>query len=314
MAELLDWERQAGQRMRLRDLRVLLAVAKSGSMVKAAAELRVTQPAVSKAIASLEATLGVRLFDRSPRGAQSTIYGDALIKCGSIVFDEMRRAVQQIESLANPTEGEVHVGCPESLAGLVSAVISRLSVQYPKIVVHTRPAFPALLHLDDLRNRNVDLLLGRVPRPVVEDEFDVETLFQDRLLVVAGSSHPCASGRKTKLSSLLKERWILLPEGNPLSLLMTRAFGAGGLDVPRAAVSSVSLHMTNHLLATGRFLTLMFSAAFRENAKRWNLKSLPIELSVAPPPVGVLSLKHRTPNPVAQFFVAEARLVAKSFA
>ena len=312
MAKSVERECQIGRRIRLRDLRVLLTVAQSGSMLKAAAKLRVTQPAVSKSIRDLEATLGVRLFDRSSRGVQSTVYGDALIKCGSIVFDEMQRGVQQIEFLANPTEGDVRVGCPESLTGLVSAIITRLAVQYPRVVVHTSPAFPALLQLDELRNRKVDLLLGRVSQSSVEDDIDVETLFQDRLLVVTGAQHPCATQRKITLSSLVNERWILLPDGNPLSSLMTQAFRAQGLDVPRVAVSSVSLHMTNHLLTTGRFLTFMFSSALRQNAKRWNLKSLPIDLGVRPPPVGILSLKHRTPNPVAQFFIANARLVAKS--
>lgn len=86
MVELTDWEARIGRRLRLRDLHVFFAVVRSGSMAKAASRLRVTQPAVSKAIADLEATLGVRLFDRSPQGVQPTRYGDALVKCGTVCF------------------------------------------------------------------------------------------------------------------------------------------------------------------------------------------------------------------------------------
>src|SRR5262249_54275537 len=137
-------------------------------------------------------------------------------------------------------------------------------------------------------------------------------LFSDRLLVVAGAQHPLANRRKLTLNALIKERWILLPTGNPISSVQAEVFQKRGLAVPPAAATSVSLQMTNHLLATGRFLAFMYSTALRQNAKQWRLKSLPIETNVRLPPVAVLSLRRRTPNPVAELFVAQARALAKS--
>jgi DNA-binding transcriptional LysR family regulator len=90
MARAVDWESQIGRRLRLRDLHIFFTVVQSGSMAKAAARLRVTQPSVSNAVGDLEAALGVRLFDRTPRGVEPTIYGEPLLKCGSAVFDELR--------------------------------------------------------------------------------------------------------------------------------------------------------------------------------------------------------------------------------
>src|SRR6266705_6223026 len=70
------------RRLRFRDLEVFFAVVQCGGMAKAAAELGVTQPAVSETIAELEHAFAARLFDRTPQGVVPTIYGRALFKRG----------------------------------------------------------------------------------------------------------------------------------------------------------------------------------------------------------------------------------------
>src|SRR5215469_10149269 len=110
-----NWQARIGRRLRLRDLHVLLAVVQSRSMAKAGRELSISQPAVSQAIADLEHTLGVRLLDRSPRGIEPTEYGRALLRRSLAVFDELVQAVRDIEFLTDPTQGELRLGCPESI-------------------------------------------------------------------------------------------------------------------------------------------------------------------------------------------------------
>ena len=88
MARGIDWGRQIGRRLKLRDLHVFLTVAQRGSMAKAAVELGVSQPVVSTVIADLEHAVGVRLFERSTRGVEPTQYGSALLKGGAVAFDE----------------------------------------------------------------------------------------------------------------------------------------------------------------------------------------------------------------------------------
>ena len=67
----MDWADRIGSRIRLRDLHILLAVAESGSMSKAATQLAISHPVVSKTISDLEQTVGVRLFDRTFRASSS---------------------------------------------------------------------------------------------------------------------------------------------------------------------------------------------------------------------------------------------------
>ena len=97
MSKIVDWDSHIGRRLRLRDLHVFFAVVQSGSMAQAAADFRVSQPAVSKVIAGLEHTVGVRLLDRSPRGVEPTLYGRALLTRARAAFDELRLGIRDIE-------------------------------------------------------------------------------------------------------------------------------------------------------------------------------------------------------------------------
>src|SRR3954469_4771965 len=114
---IMEWESRISRRVRLRDLYILSAVADAGrGMAKAAIGLRMSQPSISEAIANLESALRVRLLDRSPRGVEPTIYANALLRRGRVVFDELSQGVRDIEFLSDPTTGVVRIGCPENLA------------------------------------------------------------------------------------------------------------------------------------------------------------------------------------------------------
>src|ERR1700686_4525794 len=103
----MEWQDRVGRRVKLRDLHILLAVAERGSMSKAASHLAISHPVISKTISDLERNLGVRLFDRNSQGVEVTKYGRALLKCGVVVFDEMRQGLKQIEFLPQPDSGEL---------------------------------------------------------------------------------------------------------------------------------------------------------------------------------------------------------------
>src|SRR6185369_4367806 len=123
-----------GRRMKLHDLHVLMAVVQAGSMNKAAALLNTGQSAISRSIAELEHTIGVRLVDRNPQGVEPTQYGRALLDGGVAVFDDLRQAVKNIEFLSDPEAGEVRVGSTVfTAASFVCAVIDRVSRRYPQV-------------------------------------------------------------------------------------------------------------------------------------------------------------------------------------
>lgn len=284
-----------------------------GSMTKAAEHLRMSQPAVSQAIAQLEDALRVRLLDRGPRGIEPTIYADVLLKRGLVVFDELRQGIKDIEFLADPAQGEVRVGCPESMtAGIVPAIIDRMSRRHSKIVTRVVHADTATFEFPELRGRSIDVMLGKITEPLVDEELSVELLFEEPYLVVAGAHSSWARRRKVKLEELVNEPWIYMPPNNRINSYLAEAFRARGLDVPRESVTAFSMHLRADLLATGRFLTMMPASLLRFNADRWSsLKVLPIDLGLRPRQCVIITLKNRTLSPVVRLFIEQARVVAK---
>jgi DNA-binding transcriptional LysR family regulator len=310
----MEWPERIGRRIRLRDLHILLAVVQCKSLAKAAKHLAISRPVISRAINDLEHVLGVRLLERDRHGAEPTTYGAALLKRGMTIFDELRESVKDIEFLADPAAGEVRIGCHHFLAtGFVSAVIDRLSRSHPRIVFHIVASETATLHRE-LNDRNVDLLVAWRFGLFADARVGFEFLFDDTFVVAAGARHSWARRRRIELAELANQTWALPPPESVLASIEIQAFRAQGLDYPRATVFSVSAPVLISQLATGRFLTIVPASVLRFPTGRPELKILPVELSLARLPIGVVTLKNRTLSPVAQLFIDTARELGKPLA
>jgi len=310
MARKIDWENQIGRRLKLRDLHVFFTVVQRGSMAKAATHLGVSQPAVSEVIGDLEHALGVRLLDRSAHGVELTAYGRALLKRSRAAFDELKQGIKDIEFLADPTSGEMRIGCVESIASaILPPVIERFSQQYPRIVLHVTDAVTATLELPELRARALDIVLARIVGPLAGDDHDlnVEVLFDDYLVLVAGKRTRWANRARIDLAELVDEPWILTPANSWGDRLITDAFRARGLVAPKASLMTFSVHLRTNLLTTGPFITALPSSVVRLHADRFGLKVLPVDLPIRPWPVGIVTLKNRHLSPVAQLFIDHLR-------
>jgi DNA-binding transcriptional LysR family regulator len=297
----MQWSDRIGRRLKPRDLHVFLAVAENGNMAKAAEQLAISRPVVSKTIADLEHTLGVRLLDRTPKGVEPTVYGRALLKRSLAVFDELRQSVKEIEFLADPSAGELRIGFSEiPAAGLVPAAIDRLSRRYPRMAVRTEQgsAWDVLSHL---HQRRCEIAILRPPFP--EPDLDVQPLFYERMFVVAGSRSKWAKQRKVSLADLAEEPWIQsvgeMEAGSPT----LEAFRAVGVEGPRLLVLSNSVNLRYGLLATGRFLTMFPDSLLRYGPARAPIRVLPIKLPKWQVPTSVMTLKDRTLSPIAQLFI-----------
>jgi DNA-binding transcriptional LysR family regulator len=306
--ELID---RVAHRLKLRDLRLLETVVRLGSMAKAANRLNISQPAVSKAIAELERVFGVLLVVRNRQGIEPTEYGRALLDCGLAVFDDLRRGVKNIEFLADPTAGEVRIGCNPFLApAFVSSVVDRVTRRFPRIVVHVMIPQVEIIY-QELSERKVDFLITRMWGSNIEHPFEFEFLFEDSFVVVAGVQNPWVRRRKIALAELMNEPWVLpLPE-RTLGQFTTDAFRACGLDHPHTTVVAPTPEVRLSLLATGRFLSIFPTSSLRFPTRRPELKVLPVELPMAHVPNGIITLKDRALSPVARLFVEHAREVAK---
>jgi len=301
---------QIGRRLRVRDLQVFLAVVECGSMAKAAVQLGVTQPAVSEIIAGLESTFGARLFDRSPQGIETTLYGRALLDRALTVLNELKQGAKDIAFLADPSVGELRIGCPESIAGgFLPTVLGKFGSAYPEIALHVDLLTTPALELPPLRTRTLDLALTRLPHSddPPHSDLNVEILFEDEVVVAAGTHSRWARQRKIKLADLSEARWILTPAGSLNPELIADAFELHQLKAPKVMVTSFSVHLRTHLLAASEYVAAMPRSVLHANARIFGLKMLPVKLPIRRFPVALVTLKNRTLSPVAELFIRHLR-------
>jgi DNA-binding transcriptional LysR family regulator len=300
--------------MKLQDLHVLMTVVQAGSMGKAAQRLNTTQPNISRSIAELEHTLGVRLLDRHRQGIEPTEFGRVLLDCGVAVFDDLRQGVKNIESLCDPTAGQVRIGTTAFLAAsIVSALVDRLTRRYPRIVFHLVTGYTEALQRE-LIARNVDLLILRSSGSIADERLNFEFLFDDSYVVVVGAKNQWVRRRRIEIADLADESWVLPPPESVIGSIVREAFRASGCEYPYVTVVTDSPHMRVSLLATDRFVTVFPASALRFLTRRSELKILPVELPMARRPNGIVTLKNRALSPVAKLFINCAREVAKPLA
>jgi DNA-binding transcriptional LysR family regulator len=296
-------------RLKFQHLNLLRTVAQTGSMAKAAKQLSISQPVVSKSIAELEDMLGVRLFDRSPQGVELTPYGRVFVKHSMAIFDDLRTSVGEIGFLADPTAGELRIGSTETQAGLVATVIERLSRQYPRINFKAVLADTMTLIDRELRGRLIDLMVGPLLKPSLAEDLQATFLYENCMRVVVGTQSRWARRRKVTLADLIDEPWCGPPIETAPGAMFADAFRASGLPLPRIAVSSFHGQLLRRLLADGRFVGVTSDGEIRFSPEAHSLKILPIQMPGSP--VAVITLKGRTVSPVAQLFVDRACEIAR---
>jgi DNA-binding transcriptional LysR family regulator len=303
-----------GRRMKLHDIHVLMSVVQSGSMGKAARLLNTTQSAVSRSIADLERVLGVRLLDRTPRGVYPTSYGDAILRRGTIIFDELKQTVVDIEHLCDPTAGELCIGTSTPQAdGIVFAVLDRMSQRYPRISIQV--VMGGILELcDQLRERRIELGCARMSGAATFEDIDEEVLFNDPLVVVAGAKNRWAGRRKIELADVVGESWVWTSPGSFTDLLVRDAFRSRGVDPPRATIYVETTSMKIKLAATGRFLAVVPASIMKLQENRGLIRKLPVEISATRTQVGIITLKNRMLGPLARLFIECAREVSTGLA
>lgn len=296
---------------KLKDLHTFRAVVQHGSMSKAAAELSLTPPAITKVIADMEKLLGVRLLERMPHGVEPTRYGEALLQRSVNVLDELKQTIEYLASLADPTVGDVRIATADPWMGtLMPAVIDRLTRQHPRMVFHVAHANRNDELFGWLRAREIDVLIARL-RGEPQEDIERESLFDDPLVVVTGRDNPRFRGPGVRLAQLIDEVWCMPNEREVVGGLVAQAFRAEGVAPPKACVDCASMPLQAALAATGRFLTVMPASYLRFGPGQTSLRIVPVELRVSPAPIGLATLKHRVISPAANLFIETLRAVVK---
>ena len=300
-------EAHVSRRLRFRDLQVFLAVVQCGSMGKAAAEFGITQPSVSELISSLESTIGLRLLDRNSQGVEPTVYGQALLKRAVAAFDELKQGLRDLQYLANPTVGEIRIGCPDSVpTAILPNMIREFCRDFPGIALRFDQVPTPTLEVPQLHARKLDIVIAWLSIPVDHfgDDLSVEVLFDDEVVIAAGRNSHWARRRKLSLADLVDGPWTGPPRETMATIVLERAFRDGNLPAPNLEVTTFSVPLRHHLVTMGGFLTAMPKSLLRLSA---GLKALPIVLPAHHYPVAIVTVKNRTLSPVVGLFLDRLR-------
>ena len=165
----------------------------------------------------------------------------------------------------------------------------------------------------ELRARNIDVAIAPTAEIISAADVDVETLFDDRQVVMAVPQNKWFRRRNITLADLVHEPWILPPADSVIRASIIEVFRTSGLAPPRNHVVTFSITLCYQLMASGRFLAMLPLSMARSHGGL-PLKILDVGLRGIPRPTGIITLKKRTPNPLARVFTSSVRELAKPLA
>lgn len=259
-----------------RQLTAFLAVASCGSLGRAADQLHLTQPALSRTIRRLEVRLGAPLFERHPTGMVLTAFGEALRPRAQLLQREAAQAVEEIEALRGLARGTIRVGAVASVASVVLPMaVDRVLARWPNLRVSIIEGVWDRL-ADALLGREIDLALGVAVHPGEDIVAIPECGWHDASQVVAAVDHPLRQRPVLHLRDTLDCRWATAPRGTAPYEEMRRIFESHDLAPPTITVESRSIVVLKSLVARAGFVGWMAQPMYDAERHAGLVEALPI--------------------------------------
>ncbi|GGV45864.1 LysR family transcriptional regulator [Streptomyces griseoflavus] len=270
-----------GQDLELRLVRYFTVVAAHQHFGRAAADLHVAQPALSRQIQRLEKYLGTRLLDRTSQGTRLTPAGQTFLPRAQALLQAARQAELAVREQARSER--IAIGYVEDL--VITAAVRELRRRYPDAEIATRHL--SCRDVGALSDKRVDALIARAPLPLVADDVFTTPLYEEPRMLVVPRGHPLAGRASVTAEELAVE------EAAPCAFETAewasyRILGAG---VPPVESYEDKLE----LVASGRAIAVL-PVGDRRSSLRSDLVTVPVE--GAPPSRVVLVSRKSDPNPM----------------
>ncbi len=298
-------------RLRLKQLQLLVAVGKHGSILHAAREMNLSQPAATKMIKDLELDFEVPLFDRGNRGVTPTPFGIALIRQSKLIFAQVSNASQEINDLAKGNSGRVVVGTllAASQKLLPTAIATTLKTR-PNVTIRVVDGTHEIL-MPALRMGELDMVVGRLPTHRYRNELAQITLFSEETILLTGAGHPLAN-HPVNFDDLRHFGWILPPAETTLRRQIDQFFARQDGFTPKTIVESVSFLTNRSLLQSTELIGIMPAHAATQDIANGTLVRLGFPLPFGPAPVGVSYHKTTGMTPAATAFLQALKQAVQS--
>lgn len=204
--------------MDMKTLKSFISVAENKSFSAAARALHTVQPAVSRHIAQLEASLGVTLFKRNSREVVITSAGKQLLRDGQMLLTQIETAMSNAKRASKGEIGSLKIAhmpsaCLPFMAGLVNQYISR----FPGVHVNLYE-MTVTQQLEAFKEERIDVGFSRPVPAALESDFISHHIYHDKLVVVVDEQHPLAGRKTVKLADLQQENFILFNRAEAVGL------------------------------------------------------------------------------------------------
>ncbi|MDF1792703.1 MAG: LysR family transcriptional regulator [Thalassobaculaceae bacterium] len=238
------------------ELRSFLTAYELGSLKKAAGQMNLTQPTLSRRIQRLEDVLGVILFLRSPSGLTPTAYGHALARRARLVVQEIELARREMARIRTAAGGSVAFGASPGVAvGWLPAALDRLAHRHPDTNLTVVESVSESL-VDQVIERRIDFAVCTAPLDPSSD-LSVEHLGRDPFVVAAHRTHPLLARAPVPLAATLEFPWIMATFRGAVRHWVETRFEENGLPAPPARIETSSMMMLKQVLDDARHLSYL---------------------------------------------------------
>ena len=282
----------------VRLVRYFIVVAEHLHFGRAAAELHVAQPSLSRQIQRLEQRLGVRLLDRTPQGTLLTEAGAAFLPHAKALLGAAREAARTAR--AHAPAGSVVIGYVEDL--VITPAVRELRRRHPSAQIGTR-------HLEcyDARafaERRVDVLVARDPLTSADDDARMTVLYEEPRMLVVPVDHPLAGRKSVSPWDFAPDGAVSCPHGGTRSIYPTAAYQGDDADPVSAGQVLTSFEDRLELVASGQAIAVL-PVGDRRSSLRTDLATVPVE--GLPASRVVVATRAGEVNPLVAEFVRSAR-------
>lgn len=299
-------------RLRIRHLEVFRTLVRTGSQSETAAQMHITQPALSKWLRELEEQAGCALLQRE-RPLRLTEQGEVLLRYAQRVLGDSLRTGKEMDAIRAGSSGLLRVGVLRAVAPvLVPRAILRCRQEAPRLQIRLYEDSLDNL-LPALRRHELDCVIGRLHGQALGPEFQSEALYEEPVLAVVRRGHPLLDKPRLTLADAAAFPWILPLPGMPMRVRLEAEFAAANTRLPLEHVESVSLMINETLLLASDMVSVVSQQLAQHYEQSGSLAILPLAMRQALGPVGLLWIDE-VPSNAVQRFLASVRQEARELA
>ncbi|MFJ3373089.1 LysR family transcriptional regulator [Pseudomonas sp. NPDC086251] len=294
-------------RLRLKQLRLLIALDERGSLHKAAEQISISQSGATKALHEVEALLGMPLFERQPKGLVANEMGRCMIRYARLIHSDVEHLHEEMLSIMQGQGGRLSVGVIMGAVPLLTQALTELRLKQPQLSVELVENTSATL-LGLLDQGRLDLAICRTSVGQRSDAYDVIELSDEPLAVVASKDHPLAGADSVQLAQLSDDRWLVYPKDMPMRQALEHELNEAGLQIPRYPLETSSIFATILLVQQDPTLLAVIPMEVAGFCEQFDLLvKLPVSMRALIEPFGVISRAGADLSPAATLLINELK-------